>query len=106
MMVNLRHNLVLEGMNPCILKVSRTQKAANIQGGSNVLFKVACPTASMQVFVVHAVSNLKFRVMQSHRCVNSACSELFNSPKHLKANNSVYLTSSHGITIITFLNKA
>lgn len=77
-MVDLRlHNLVLEGMNPCILKVSRTQKATNIQGASNVLFKMACPTASMQVFVVHAVSNLKFLATQSHNCVHSPRSEQF-----------------------------
>lgn len=49
---------LLKGMNPCILKISCTQKATNIQFYSKVLFKASCPTASMQILIVHAVSYL------------------------------------------------
>lgn len=49
---------LLKGMNPCILKISCTQKATNIQFYSKVVFKASCPTASMQILIVHAVSYL------------------------------------------------
>ena len=55
---NISKFIVLKGMNPCILKISCTQKATNIQFYSKVLFKASCPTASMQILIVHAVSYL------------------------------------------------